>query len=215
MQLSSQRDPAYGGLKLGSSKLTVYSYGCFVASIATLYQRPVEELLKVAGAFAADGNLNSSVLARHCGGEALPRTTKPPRGWCIAVTDNYKEAGYPTHFFCYNADTGERIDPLDFPAKVEGNAIPTYNITQYRPFTNIKLDTSIPQPVPVFPDVEVGRDTEADIVLCKERGIIKGFPDGLFRPTQTLTREQGAAIAARIIRHVEALLSASHNGSKP
>lgn len=200
MKLYSQRDPAYGGLKLGGSKLTVYSYGCFVSAIATIYQRPVEELLGVSGAFNADGNLIAGVLAKFCGGSALPATTKAPKGWCIAVTDHYKAAGYPTHFFCFNADTGERIDPLDFPAKVEPNAQPVYNIVQYRPFTNIKLDTSTPAPVPVFPDVPAGSDLEADILLCKEKGVLKGYPDGLFRPDQPLTRGEAAHIAARIIR---------------
>lgn len=200
MKLYSQRDPAYGGLKLGGSKLTVYSYGCFASAIATLYQCPVEELLKVQGGFLSDGNLVSSVLAKHCGGQALAATTVPPKGWCIAVTDHYKAAGYPTHFFCYNHDTGERIDPLDFPAVVEKN---DYHIVQYRPFTNIKLDTSVPAPVPVFPDIAVGSELEEDAKLCKENGVLKGYADGLFRPNQSLTRGEAAHISARLIRLIK------------
>lgn len=194
MQLYSQKDPAYSNQRLGGSKLTVNGYGCFLCSIATIYQRPVTELLKVPGAFVGDGNLVSSVLAKHCGGEAKPATTTPPKGWCIAMTDHYKDAGFPTHFFCVNPDTKEQIDPLDLPAKVEPLS---YKIVQYRPFTNPALDTTAPVPVPVFSDVEIGRWSEKSIRYVKDRGWMKGYPDGTFRPGQPVTREELAVVLDR------------------
>jgi hypothetical protein len=196
MQLYSQKDPAYGYQKLGTSKLTVQGYGCFLCSIATLYQRHPEELLQVPGAFVGSGNLVSGVLAKYCGGEAKPATTKPPKGWCIAMTDHYKDAGFPTHFFCVNPDTKEQIDPLDFPAKVEPLG---YRIVQYRPFTNTVLDTSKPVPQPIFPDVEIGRWSEGAIKKLKDQGIMQGYPDGLFRPDRPVTREELAAVVARLL----------------
>lgn len=199
MKLYSQKDPAYGYLKLGTSKLTVNGYGCFLCSIATLYQKPVTDLLNVQGAFVGDGNLVSQVLAKYCGGAALPpqTTPNPLNQWQIAVTDHYKDAGFSTHFFLYNHQTNEQIDPLDFPAKVEKR---TYNIIQYRPFTNPVLDTAQPVPVPVFPDVEVGRWSEEAIKFCRDKGVMKGYADGLFKPTQNVTREELAAVAMRLFQ---------------
>lgn len=195
MELYSQKDPAYGHRKLGKSKLTVSGFGCFVCSIATLYQRHPEELLAVTGGIQNDGNLISDVLARACGGRALPGTTKPPTGWCIAKTDHYASAGYPTHFFCVNPQTREQIDPLDLPAKVEPL---TYRILEYRPFTNTVLDTSAPVPVPVFADVAIGSPGEAEIKEYKERGIVKGYPDGLFRPDEQVSRRELMIILKRL-----------------
>ena len=196
MHLYSQRDPAYGSRRLGESKLTVHAYGCFLVSIATIYQRDPKELLDVKGAFTNDGLLVSQVLAKHCGGQTRT-VSKPPDGWCIAITDHYKGAGYPTHFFCYNHNTKEQIDPLDFPAKVEPV---TYNIIQYREFTNIELDTSTPVPTPVFPDVPVDDPDAEDIEYAKNQGLVKGYPDGLFRPERTVTRRELAIVAARLRR---------------
>lgn len=131
----SQNDPAYRAVRLGKSKLLVPGYGCFVMSLANLYQRDPLELLKVPGGITDGGLVVSSVIAKHCGGEALPKTITPPQGWCIAVTNKYAP-DFPTHFFCVNMTTKQQIDPLDFPAQVEPL---TYPIVEYRPFTNIKL----------------------------------------------------------------------------
>lgn len=136
MNLYSQRDPLYKSLKLGSSALTVGDYGCFLCSIANLYQKPPTELLTVAGAFDDDGTLHSDTLAKFCGGSAGAKTTEAPEGWCIAQTDHYASKGFATHFFCVNAQTKEQIDPLAFPATI----LPlTFAIQFYRPFTNVAL----------------------------------------------------------------------------
>jgi hypothetical protein len=132
----SQRDPSYDRLFLGKSKLTIHGYGCFLVSIANLYGRHPTELLNVTGGVTSTGLVVSGVLAKYCGGVASSPTKVAPKGWCIAMTDKYKEQGFPTHFFCVNMDTKEQIDPLDFPAQIEPL---TYPIVEYRPFTNVKL----------------------------------------------------------------------------
>jgi hypothetical protein len=154
--------------------------------------------MAIKGGITADGLVVTSIIAKACGGAALPATQKPPDGWSIAMTDHYATQGFPTHFFLVNAKAKLQIDPLDFPAMVEPL---TYEVKHYRPFTNGQLPSTFSLPAQVFPDIEVGRWSEDDIKLCKEAGIVKGMDDGLFRPTQPLTREEGAAIAARLLRN--------------
>jgi hypothetical protein len=136
MNLYSQRDPLFKNQKLGKSSLTVGDYGCFLCSIATLYQKSPAELLGVAEAFDDQGILNSNILAQCCGGTAGTKTTDAPEGWCIAQTDHYASKGFTQHFFCVNVKTKEQIDPLKFPAAIEPL---TFNIQSYRPFTNVAL----------------------------------------------------------------------------
>ena len=131
----SQRDPSYGQYRLGKSKLTIYGYGCFLVSIASLYQKSPLELLKSSGGVTDGGLVDASRIAKYCGGDALPRTTVPPQGWCIAMTNKYAP-DFPTHFFCVNAQTKQQIDPLDYPAQIEPLSYP---IVEYRPFTNVRL----------------------------------------------------------------------------
>jgi len=195
--LHSQRDPSYQNASLGRSNLRVSGFGCFLVSLANLYQKHPTELLVVNGAFNDAGLIFSDTIAKYCGGRALGATNTPPDGWCIARTRDYADQGYETHFFCYNNDTKQMIDPLVFPAKLVKN---TYRINQYRPFSNIKLDTSIPIPIPVFPDVEIGRWSEEAVRYCKEKGIMKGGEDGLFRPTDFVTREELAVVVSRLPR---------------
>jgi hypothetical protein len=142
MKYYSQKDPAYSDLKLGKSKLTIGGFGCFLCSIATLYQRDPRDLLNIAGGVTDAGLVDSDRLARACGGSAERKTGIIPKGWCIAMTRDYAEQGYPTHFFCVNMDKGEQvdqIDPLDYPAKPEPL---TYKIDHFRPFANVVLNTA-------------------------------------------------------------------------
>lgn len=137
----SQNDPAYRSLKLGKSKLSVTGYGCFATSLGTLFQKSLAEILAIPGGITAEGLVVSGVIARACMSSALPATTIPPKGWCIAMTNKYAAQGFPTHFFCVNNDTKQQIDPLDFPAQVEPLSYP---IVDYRPFTRVALVTSKP-----------------------------------------------------------------------
>ena len=44
-----------------------------------------------------------------------------------------------------------------------------------------------------------GRWSEEDIRWCLEHGLLKGYPDGSFRPTQAVTREELAAVLRRLV----------------
>lgn len=123
-------------MKLGRTKLTMGSHGCLVSAMSTIYQSSPPAILKISGGITNDGLVVTGTVALALGGKALPATKVPPNGWCIAVTDFYKNAGYPTHFFVMNAQTKQQIDPLDLPARVEPLSYP---IVEYRPFTNVRL----------------------------------------------------------------------------
>lgn len=51
-----------------------------------------------------------------------------------------------------------------------------------------------------FPDIEPGRWSEEAIYNQVKKGTLKGFPDGTFRPTEPITREQAAVILERLDR---------------
>lgn len=53
--------------------------------------------------------------------------------------------------------------------------------------------------VMTFKDVEETRWSKPAIDYCVEQGILVGFEDGTFRPTETVTREQLAVIIQRIL----------------
>ncbi len=50
-----------------------------------------------------------------------------------------------------------------------------------------------------FSDVASARWSAADIAAAAKAGIVTGYPDGTFRPTGPLTREQGAVLAVRTL----------------
>lgn len=191
---NSQIDPTIRDLYLGSSKLKMGGYGCFMASLATLFQKPVPELLKVSGGVDASGNTISSVIASYCQGVALPATTVAPKGWCIGVTNHFAPQ-FPTHFVCVNVDTKQQIDPLDLQPKPEPL---TYKIIQYRPFKGGKLtDVMDVPPVGPFPDVAADRWSAIAIISAKRMGFIKGYPDGTFKPEQPMTREEVVSLVMK------------------
>lgn len=190
----SQKDPAFSPLNLGPSKLHIGGYGCFLMSLATLFQKSPLELLKIQGGILPSGDLISSVIATACHGEALKATTTPPQEWCIGVTDRYKPQ-FPTHFVLVNPKTNQQIDPLDFPAKPEPIG---YHFIQYRPFTGGKLPN---EPISLatgpFPDVEPERWSAPIIQAAKDLGIVQGYPDGTFKPTQSISREEAVALVMK------------------
>ena len=55
------------------------------------------------------------------------------------------------------------------------------------------------QPEPVTLDDITGRWSEEDIRWCIEHNILKGYPDGSFRPTQGVTREELAVVIRRLV----------------
>lgn len=136
----SQKDPSWGEMCLPGSKMTMRADGCYVTSIAMLGQVPPVELLKITKGFQ-DGLVISSVLAKACGMTYEGSSKLRPRKTCIAVTDNYKNVGFSTHFFVL-LDDGRMIDPLS------KNPVPEplkYNITEYRLFENVKLSFAPPE----------------------------------------------------------------------
>lgn len=54
------------------------------------------------------------------------------------------------------------------------------------------------QPDPVTVDDIAGRWSENDIRWCIEHSLLKGYPDGSFRPTQAVTREELAVVLRRL-----------------
>lgn len=57
-----------------------------------------------------------------------------------------------------------------------------------------------------FTDVEETRWSKAAIDRCVAEGLLVGFEDGTFRPTETVTREQFAVILTRILDKIEGRL---------
>lgn len=51
----------------------------------------------------------------------------------------------------------------------------------------------------IFKDIEETRWSKEAIDACVEQGILVGFEDGTFRPTETVTREQLAVVVQRIL----------------
>lgn len=154
-------------------------------------------MMIIPGAITDDGLVVSSVIAKACGGAALATTTFPPTGWCIGMTDHYASQGFPTHFCCVNMQLGKQVDPLDYPANIEPI---TYKFKEYRPFTNVLFDQFGTTPPGLYPDVQPGRWSEEAIKFCKENGIMKGYDDGTFKPTQQVTREELAVVAMRLAK---------------
>jgi hypothetical protein len=50
---------------------------------------------------------------------------------------------------------------------------------------------------PPFPDVPFGYWAEREIQACVHHGVVKGYPDGIYRPEVTITRDQMAAYIQR------------------
>ena len=57
------------------------------------------------------------------------------------------------------------------------------------------------QDATAFSDIE-GNVYEAEIVTGAEKGIVKGFPDGTFRPDETVSREQAAVMITQAINSI-------------
>ena len=74
-----------------------------------------------------------------------------------------------------------------------------------RPWTHWFKHKDISYVVPSangYSDVSPDRWSYADIMKMKELGLMGGYPDGTFKPTEAVTREQMAALMNRLIKHV-------------
>lgn len=133
--LFSQRDPAYSSIKLGST--TIGKDGCVVMSLATLFQVDPTFILSIQGAFNKKGECDIKKVVEFLGGTVPYRGKLPPIGWCLAKTGHYAKAGVPTHFFPYNAQTKQAIDPLQHPTSRQENI---YSIDEYIWISDVVLD---------------------------------------------------------------------------
>ena len=129
----SQKDPRWKDLKIGTTNLTMGSYGCYITSLAIITAVRPDLLLAYLNknnAFDKTGALINQLAAR-----LLQRSYKrsiTPEGLCIAETDSFKAKGYPQHFFVWLNDKQLIIDPLDGLTKTN-----KYHIVSYRIFNNI------------------------------------------------------------------------------
>ncbi len=63
---------------------------------------------------------------------------------------------------------------------------------------------TLPAKPPTFTDQgRIAAWASTDVVRATEFGLIHGYPDGSFRPTASLTRAQGAVLAAGVLQDVE------------
>lgn len=169
----SQIDPKFKDEKLPNSNLTIGGWGCFLCSLSNLAGGKIHplELMKTPNGFVKGGLLVSGVLAQALGMERSETVKTAPKGWCIGVTDHYKNKGVPTHFVCVNMQTKKMIDPLAYPAKIEDN---TYKYFQYRTFEGVPaLDLEKFIPDWAEPAVEMARMANIQTDLTTELGKMK------------------------------------------
>lgn len=58
---------------------------------------------------------------------------------------------------------------------------------------------------PTFPDVSPDHPQYIEIEMMTAAGMIRGQPDGTFRPDEPLTRAEAAELAFRLLSHVHGL----------
>jgi hypothetical protein len=125
---------SYPNIQLGTCKDTIAKSGCFITSFCNLLKKlqiakiTPPELNKKA--FPNGGCLLNAAYVAKLYGMDYEKTTKKPKGVCIAETDHYKKKGVPQHFFLWN--DGKIIDPLDEKPSWKKNP---YHIVSYRVFT--------------------------------------------------------------------------------
>ena len=110
----SQKDSRWENVKLGTSKATIGSVGCYLVSFSILTDIDPITLNKlfIEKKVYQDGNMMvSKKAAQVLGLEHKGTTTTRPSRICIAETDHYKSKGVPQHFFVWLGD-GRIIDPL-------------------------------------------------------------------------------------------------------
>lgn len=148
---------------------------------------------------------NSTVaqLVEQSGGEAIaqPPTTTPP----VVVTPPTTPApsSFPDVQGDIYADEINRAVQLGFVSGfAEDNTFrPTAPLTREQ-LVSIALDgLTVPERAPVtgnpYPDVPANRWSATKIEMAKDLGLISGYQDGTFKPTQVVTRAELMAIMRR------------------
>ncbi|MBQ9045755.1 MAG: S-layer homology domain-containing protein [Oscillospiraceae bacterium] len=109
----------------------------------------------------------------------------PPTHWAyrdlrIAVSNGWIK-GYPDNTF-HPSDTLSRADFVTMLARLSGETLPA--VTEA-----------------VFPDVPTNKYYAESVAWAVGSGIVSGFPDGDFHPTENVTREQMAHIMRLYLQH--------------
>lgn len=133
----SQKSPQYKDLRLGTTN--VGRDGCVVTTVSSITQIPLEKILK-SKAIMRNGEIDLQALGKEFG-FSISRSTRPPSRWCMAKTYLLRP-----HYFAYNPQTKEMIDPLDYPAGRRPNI---YRIYEYITFSNTKLNFSEPAEISI------------------------------------------------------------------
>jgi len=126
----SQIDPRWKNIKLGTCADTFGQSGCKITCLGMFSGKTPEEVNKIMP--YVNGCLtDDATAAKALGLEFQGRVKVAPAGfgWCVAETDHYAKKSVPQHFFVYDADTKNRVDPLDLNPVPEVN---NYNIVSYR-----------------------------------------------------------------------------------
>jgi hypothetical protein len=130
------KDPRWADIKLGgvSSLMPIKEFGCLLCSLSMVINSPpnvLNEYLIKHGCFNNDTELDLAKASPFLNLVYKKQEIKPVGIDCIAETNHYWKLGYPKHFFVLLKD-GNRVDPLDYPAKEEAN---NYHVVSYRVFT--------------------------------------------------------------------------------
>ena len=113
-------------------------------------------------------------------------TDVPAKHWAYrdlrtAVANGWIK-GYPDNTF-RPSDTLTRADFVTMLSRLSGADLTAYSVSP-------------------FPDVKDTAYYCQSVAWAVDAGIISGFPDGTFRPTQNVTREQMAHIMTMYLRHI-------------
>lgn len=84
-----------------------------------------------------------------------------------------------------------------------GRTVQESNAGEDLAFLKSLESTPGPAPSPVFHDVPLSHPSAAAIAFVHAKEVVKGYPDGTFRPSQTINRAEFAAMIARAIAPAE------------
>jgi len=137
MIIYSQVDPKWKDLKIGNTKMTIGSEGCYLTCISMIAgQTPdvVNNILTRHGGYNIQGLIlndrAAQLLKMTYKLHTTPYVVSPSSFPIICETNHYWKLSYPQHFYIL-VDKSTRIDPLDKQPKPEPN---TYNQVSFREF---------------------------------------------------------------------------------
>jgi hypothetical protein len=138
---------------LGSCRDTIKQSGCFLTSLCNLnlylkfYKivNPSElnDVFTHNNIWVQGCLISGPKIASFFKLEYLKKTNSDML--CICETDHFKKVGVPQHFFLYNPEKKERVDPLDLDPQWEPN---NYNIISYRIFKTMQPEVETMQNKP-------------------------------------------------------------------